>query len=101
MQWWSDSTESTQAISRGALRLLSEAMNDVTLTGWRRIQLMAKERTTVSIRGVFKLAILRQGTILSRMESLLPGCRADRDQLSAVIQGPWKQETLMAQQLRR
>ena len=31
----------TQAISRGALRFLSEAMNDVTLTGWRRIQLMA------------------------------------------------------------
>ena len=28
--------------------------------------------------------------------SLLVGYRADRDQLSAVIRGPWKQETLMA-----
>jgi len=68
-------------------------MNDVTLPGWRRIQLMAKERTSVSIGGVFKLAIVRQGTILARTKSLLPGCRAD---LSAVIQGPWNQETLMA-----
>lgn len=44
-----DSPEQTQPLSRVALRSLSEAMNDVTLTGWRRIQLMAKERTSVNI----------------------------------------------------
>ena len=34
---------------------------------------MAKEKTSVSIGGVLKLAILRQGTILARTKSLLPG----------------------------
>ena len=35
---------------------------------------MAKERTSISIGGVFKLTILRQGTILAGTKSLLPGC---------------------------
>jgi DNA-binding NarL/FixJ family response regulator len=49
-----DFTERTHPISSGPLRFLSETTNDVTLANWRRIQLMAKERTSVRMQAQIK-----------------------------------------------
>jgi hypothetical protein len=50
-----DFNEGTHPISGGPVRFLSEAMNAATLAGWRRIQLMAKEWTSVRMQAQIKL----------------------------------------------
>src|SRR5215471_10779944 len=49
-----DFTERTHPISGGPLRFLSEVTNAATLASWRRIQLMAKERTSVRMQAQIK-----------------------------------------------
>ncbi len=50
-----DVRKGTHRISGGPLRLLSEVTDDATLANWRRIQFMAKERTSVRMQAQIKV----------------------------------------------
>ncbi len=54
--------EGTHPISGGPLRFLSEATNDGILADWRRIQFMAKERTSVRMQTQIK-TLSEQGVL--------------------------------------
>ena len=62
--------EGTHPISGGPLGCLSEATNDATLASWRRIQLMAKERTSVRMQAQIKV-LSEQGHSIRRIARIL------------------------------
>src|SRR5436853_4537629 len=83
-----DIREGTHPISGGPLRFLSEATNDATLANWRRIQLMAKERTSVRMQAQIKIMSEQGHSIRSIARVLKLSRRTVRRYLEPAPQWP-------------
>src|SRR5437879_13618648 len=83
-----DIKEGTHPISSGPLRFLSEATNDATLANWRRIQLMAKERTSVRMQAQIKIMSEQGHSIRSIARVLKLSRRTVRRYLEPAPQWP-------------
>ena len=100
-----DFTERTHPISGGPHDLLSEAANDATLANWRRIQLLAKDRTSVRMQAQIKTLSEQGHSIRSGARILRLSRRTVRKYLESAAQplsesggwvetGNWEDQTL-------
>src|SRR2546429_4648379 len=83
-----DIREGTHPISGGPFRFLSEATNDAILANWRRIQLMAKERTSVRMQAQIKIMSEQGHSIRSIARVLKLSRRTVRRHLEPALQWP-------------